>query len=48
MTVKGINGAGLATSSSSNGVYMSYLSQGLDPLTPTYLGDADPLAPTDM
>ena len=48
MTVKGINGAGLATSSSSNGVYLSYLSQGLEPLTPVYLWDADPMAPTDM
>ena len=48
VTVKGINGAGLATSSSSNGVYLSYLSQGLKPLTQVYLADADPSSPYDV
>lgn len=34
MSVKGVNGAGLSTVATSNGVYISYLSQGRPPLTP--------------
>ena len=33
VSVKGINGAGLSSVSTSNGVYLSYLSQGRPPLT---------------
>ena len=33
MSVRGTNGAGLSTVGTSNGVYMSYLSQGLEPLS---------------
>lgn len=33
MSVKAVNKAGLSSVSSSNGVYMSYLSQGRSPLS---------------
>lgn len=33
VSVKGINGAGLSSVSTSNGVYISYLSQGRPPLS---------------
>ena len=33
MSVKGINGAGLTSVATSDGVYISYLSQGKDPLS---------------
>ena len=34
VSVKGVNGAGLSTVATSNGVYISYLSQGRPPLSP--------------
>ena len=34
VSVKGINGAGLSSVSTSDGVYISYLSQGRPPLSP--------------
>ncbi|XP_048250793.1 uncharacterized protein LOC124111176 [Haliotis rufescens] len=39
VTVKATNGAGLSTVSTSNGIYVSYLSQGQDPIT--HLGVLD-------
>lgn len=33
MSVKGVNGAGLTSVATSDGVYISYLSQGKDPLS---------------
>ena len=33
VTVKATNGAGLSSVSTSNGVFISYMSQGLDPLS---------------
>ncbi|XP_076085507.1 uncharacterized protein LOC143056307 [Mytilus galloprovincialis] len=41
VSVKGINGAGLTSVATSNGLYMSYLSQGMDPLS--HVGVADVL-----
>ncbi|XP_048258717.1 uncharacterized protein LOC124137708 isoform X1 [Haliotis rufescens] len=41
VTVKATNGAGLSTISTSNGIYMSYLSQGLEPLTHVGIWDGD-------
>ena len=39
--IKAVNGAGLATISTSNGVSISYLSQGLEPLSHIGIWDAD-------
>ncbi|CAG2210833.1 unnamed protein product [Mytilus edulis] len=41
VSVKGINGASLTSVATSNGLYMSYLSQGMDPLS--HVGVADVL-----
>ena len=41
MKIKAVNGAGLATISTSNGVSISYLSQGLEPLSHIGIWDAD-------
>ncbi|XP_048258679.1 uncharacterized protein LOC124137747 [Haliotis rufescens] len=41
VTVKATNGAGLSTISTSNGIYMSYLSQGLEPLTHVGIWDGE-------
>ena len=46
--IKAINGAGLSSTSTSNGVFISYLSQGLEPLLPVGIWDADPLIIGDM
>ena len=48
MKIKAINGAGLSSTSTSNGVFMSYLSQGLEPLSHVGIWDADPLINGDM
>ena len=39
MSIKGINGAGLTSVATSNGLYMSYLSQGMDPLSVVGIND---------
>ena len=46
--VKAFNGAGLSTISLSNGVFISYVSQGLSPLLPIGIWDADPATIGDM
>ena len=46
--IKAINGAGLSTISVSNGVFISYVSQGLSPLLPIGVWDADPVIIGDM
>ena len=48
MKIKAVNGAGLTTISTSNGVYISYLSQGLQPLSHVGVWDADPIIIGDM
>ncbi|XP_060596420.1 uncharacterized protein LOC132750448 [Ruditapes philippinarum] len=47
-TVKATNFAGLTTTSHSNGIYMSYLSQGLDPLTHVGIYDSNQLFVGDV
>ena len=46
--IKGINGAGYSTTATSDGVYISYLSQGLAPLMPVGIWDTDPVMIGDM
>ena len=41
VTVKATNGAGASTTATSNGVYLSYLSQGLSPPGPVVVWDTD-------
>ena len=48
VTVKGTNGARLSVISSSNGVYLSYLSQGLPPLSHIGIADVTELSNIDM
>lgn len=46
--VKATNGAGLSTVSASNGIYISYLSQGLEPFSVIGIWDTDPILIGDM
>ena len=48
VSVKGINGAGITSVSTSNGVYMSYLSQGLPPIGNVGVMDLVPGSVGDM
>ncbi|KAK3609657.1 hypothetical protein CHS0354_035942 [Potamilus streckersoni] len=48
VSVKGTNAAGLSSISTSNGVYMSYLSQGLAPLRHVGVYDYDKNSPGDI
>lgn len=48
VSVKGINGAGLSSVSTSDGVYMSYLSQGRPPLSPIGVFDMTDGEDVDM
>ncbi|KAK3101942.1 hypothetical protein FSP39_007535 [Pinctada imbricata] len=48
VSIKGVNGAGLTSVSTSNGIYMSYLSQGLDPIYPVYVNDLVPGSDLDI
>ena len=43
VTVKATNGAGASTTATSNGIYLSYLSQGLPTLGPVVVWDQDRL-----
>ncbi|CAG2196989.1 unnamed protein product [Mytilus edulis] len=48
VSIKGTNGAGLSSVSSSNGLYLSYLSQGLPPLSHIGIADVTELSNVDM
>ncbi|OPL32680.1 hypothetical protein AM593_07850, partial [Mytilus galloprovincialis] len=47
VSIKGTNGAGLSSVSSSNGLYLSYLSQGLPPLLHIGIADVTELSNVD-
>ncbi|KAK3101936.1 hypothetical protein FSP39_007496 [Pinctada imbricata] len=48
VSIKGVNGAGSTSVSTTNGIYMSYLSQGLDPIYPVYVNDLVPGSDLDI
>ncbi|KAL5014713.1 hypothetical protein ScPMuIL_008983 [Solemya velum] len=48
VSVKGVNGAGLTSVTVSDGVYMSYLSQGLPPLHPVEIWDSNEKSTGDI
>ncbi|XP_076076023.1 uncharacterized protein LOC143046845 [Mytilus galloprovincialis] len=48
VSIKGTNGAGLSSVSSSNGLYLSYLSQGLPPLSHIGIADVTELSNVDI
>ncbi|CAC5409205.1 unnamed protein product [Mytilus coruscus] len=48
VSIKGTNGAGLSSVSSSNGLYLSYLSQGLPPLSLIGIADVTELSNVDI
>ena len=48
MIIRAINGAGMSAVSISNGIFLSYVSQDLDTLSPVGVWDADPIIVGDM